>query len=189
MKLVSKLRQVDVFFPGYSNKTDRHDIAEILLKGVLNTIYPLYFFLSLLTFWRSCSNDFRRKSFCSFWVDCCNNSSHTCSANLKSFSIPWWIQNVTTFSLYLVGMSRILSALFKWCMALSVLGDATVLYVSAIIKCTLVEAIHGSIPDKILSISSVWISARSMCSSFSDGIRSDKLSQHDRKIFCIMHRW
>jgi hypothetical protein len=42
IKLVSDLRQVGVFFPGTpvssTNETDRHDIAEILLKVVLNTI-------------------------------------------------------------------------------------------------------------------------------------------------------
>ena len=42
IKFVSDLRQVGVFFPGNpvssTNKTDRHDIAEILLKVALNTI-------------------------------------------------------------------------------------------------------------------------------------------------------
>jgi hypothetical protein len=39
IKFVSDLRQVGVFFPGNpvssTNKTDRHDIAEILLKVAL----------------------------------------------------------------------------------------------------------------------------------------------------------
>ena len=42
IKFVSDLRQVSVFFPGapvfFNNKTDRHDITEILLKVVLSTI-------------------------------------------------------------------------------------------------------------------------------------------------------
>jgi hypothetical protein len=39
MKFVSDLRQLGVCFPVSStNKTDRHDIAEILLKVALNTI-------------------------------------------------------------------------------------------------------------------------------------------------------
>jgi hypothetical protein len=42
IKFVSDLRQVCGFFPGTSvsstNKTDRHDITEILLKDALNTI-------------------------------------------------------------------------------------------------------------------------------------------------------
>jgi hypothetical protein len=42
LKFVSDLRQIDVFFPSTpvssTNKTDRHDIAELLLKVVfLNT--------------------------------------------------------------------------------------------------------------------------------------------------------
>jgi hypothetical protein len=41
-KFVSDLRQVGGFYPGTlvssTNKTDRHNIAEILLKVVLNTI-------------------------------------------------------------------------------------------------------------------------------------------------------
>ena len=37
IKFVSDLRQVSGF-PGYSNKTDRHDITEILLKVSLNAI-------------------------------------------------------------------------------------------------------------------------------------------------------
>ena len=44
IKFVSDLRQVGGFFSGTlastSNKTDRHDIAEILLKVALNTITP-----------------------------------------------------------------------------------------------------------------------------------------------------
>jgi hypothetical protein len=44
IKFVSDLRQVGGFFPGNpvssTNKTDRHDIAEILLKVALNTITP-----------------------------------------------------------------------------------------------------------------------------------------------------
>jgi hypothetical protein len=46
IKFVSDLRHVGDFF-GYSfNKTDRHDVAEILLKVALNTISqtkPVYF--------------------------------------------------------------------------------------------------------------------------------------------------
>jgi hypothetical protein len=39
MKFVSDLRQLGVCFPvSCTNKTDRHDIAEILLKVALNTI-------------------------------------------------------------------------------------------------------------------------------------------------------
>jgi hypothetical protein len=42
IKFVSDLRQVDGFSPGSPvssiNKTDRHDITEILLKVALNTI-------------------------------------------------------------------------------------------------------------------------------------------------------
>jgi hypothetical protein len=42
LKFVSDLRQADVFPPGTpvssTNKSDRHDITEILLKVVLNTI-------------------------------------------------------------------------------------------------------------------------------------------------------
>ena len=42
IKFVSDLRQVDSFAPGVpvfsSNKTDRHDVTEILLKVALNTI-------------------------------------------------------------------------------------------------------------------------------------------------------
>jgi len=42
IKFVSGLRQVGGFFPGTlvscTNKTDRHDITEILLKVALNTI-------------------------------------------------------------------------------------------------------------------------------------------------------
>jgi hypothetical protein len=42
IKFVSDLRQVGGFFPGtpvsFTNKTDRHDINEILLKVALNTI-------------------------------------------------------------------------------------------------------------------------------------------------------
>jgi hypothetical protein len=43
IKFVSKLRQVDVFFlsdtpVSPTNKTDSHDITEILLKMALNTI-------------------------------------------------------------------------------------------------------------------------------------------------------
>ena len=43
IKFVSDLRQVGGFFPpdtqvSYTNKTDRHDITEILLKVALNTI-------------------------------------------------------------------------------------------------------------------------------------------------------
>ena len=37
IKFVSDLRQVSGF-PGYSNKTDRHDLTELLLKVALNTI-------------------------------------------------------------------------------------------------------------------------------------------------------
>jgi hypothetical protein len=41
-EFVSDLRQVGGFYPGTlvssTNKTDRHNIAEILLKVVLNTI-------------------------------------------------------------------------------------------------------------------------------------------------------
>ena len=41
VKLVSDLRQIGGFSPGTpvssTNKTDRHDIAEIVLKVVLNT--------------------------------------------------------------------------------------------------------------------------------------------------------
>jgi hypothetical protein len=41
IKFVSDLRQVCAFFPVSStNKTDRHDITEILLKVALNTIKP-----------------------------------------------------------------------------------------------------------------------------------------------------
>jgi hypothetical protein len=44
IKFVSDLRQVRGFSPGTSvsctNKADRHDIAEILLKVELNTIKP-----------------------------------------------------------------------------------------------------------------------------------------------------
>jgi len=43
IKCVSDLRQVGVFFFGTpvspTNKTDRHDITEILLKVALNTIF------------------------------------------------------------------------------------------------------------------------------------------------------
>ena len=39
IKFVSDLRQVGGFFRvSFTNKTDRHDIAETLLKVVLNTI-------------------------------------------------------------------------------------------------------------------------------------------------------
>jgi hypothetical protein len=39
MKFVSDLRQLGVCFPVSStNKTDRHDIAETLLKVALNTL-------------------------------------------------------------------------------------------------------------------------------------------------------
>jgi hypothetical protein len=39
IKFVSDLRQLDVFFPVSStNKSDRHDMTEILLKVALNTI-------------------------------------------------------------------------------------------------------------------------------------------------------
>ena len=42
IKFVSDLRQVSVFLPvlpvSSTNKTDHHDIAEILLKVALNTI-------------------------------------------------------------------------------------------------------------------------------------------------------
>ena len=42
IKFVSDLRQVSSFFPGTPassiNKTDHHDIAELLLKVALNTI-------------------------------------------------------------------------------------------------------------------------------------------------------
>jgi hypothetical protein len=42
IEFVSDLRHVGVFFPGppvsSNNKTDRHDITEILLKVALNTI-------------------------------------------------------------------------------------------------------------------------------------------------------
>ena len=42
VKFVSELPQVGCFFPGTpvssTNKTDRHDITEILLKVTLNTI-------------------------------------------------------------------------------------------------------------------------------------------------------
>jgi len=42
IKFVSDLQQVGVFFPGtpisFTNETDRHDIDEILLKVMLNTI-------------------------------------------------------------------------------------------------------------------------------------------------------
>jgi hypothetical protein len=38
IKFVSDLRQVGVFPVSSTNKTDRHDIAEILLKVALNTI-------------------------------------------------------------------------------------------------------------------------------------------------------
>jgi hypothetical protein len=42
IKFVSDLRQVGVFSPttpvSYTNKTDRHDITELLLKVALNTI-------------------------------------------------------------------------------------------------------------------------------------------------------
>jgi hypothetical protein len=42
IKFVSDLRQIGVFFPGTpvssTNKADHHDITEILLKVVLNTI-------------------------------------------------------------------------------------------------------------------------------------------------------
>jgi hypothetical protein len=45
IKFVSDLRQVSEFSPGTSvsstNKTDRHNIAEILLKVVLKTILSL----------------------------------------------------------------------------------------------------------------------------------------------------
>ena len=41
IKFVSDIRQVDGFFPGSpvdtTNKTDRHDITEILLKVALST--------------------------------------------------------------------------------------------------------------------------------------------------------
>jgi len=41
IKFVSDLRQVGGFIlVPFTNKTDRHDIAEILLKVVLNTIKP-----------------------------------------------------------------------------------------------------------------------------------------------------
>jgi len=44
IKFVSDLWQVDGFFPGTpvssTNKTDRHDITEILLKVALNNITP-----------------------------------------------------------------------------------------------------------------------------------------------------
>jgi hypothetical protein len=44
IKFVSDLRQVGGFNPGHpvssTNKTDRHNIAEILLKVTLNTIKP-----------------------------------------------------------------------------------------------------------------------------------------------------
>jgi hypothetical protein len=43
IKLVSDLQHVTGFSPGTlvssTNKTDHHDITEILLKGVMNTIY------------------------------------------------------------------------------------------------------------------------------------------------------
>ena len=46
IKFDSDLRQVDGFSPGtpvsYTNKTDRHDITEILLKVALNTIKQTY---------------------------------------------------------------------------------------------------------------------------------------------------
>ena len=42
IKFASDLQQVGVFFPGtpvsFTNKNDRHDIDEILLKVMLNTI-------------------------------------------------------------------------------------------------------------------------------------------------------
>ena len=38
IKFVSALRQVSGFLQTSTNKSDRHDIAEILLKVVLNTI-------------------------------------------------------------------------------------------------------------------------------------------------------
>jgi len=44
IKFVSDLRQVSVFFKGtpisFTNKTDCHDITEILLKAALNTVNP-----------------------------------------------------------------------------------------------------------------------------------------------------
>ena len=41
IKFVSEFRQVSGFIPVSStNKTDRHDITEILLKGALNTKKP-----------------------------------------------------------------------------------------------------------------------------------------------------
>jgi hypothetical protein len=46
IKFVSDLQQVDGFFPdtpvSTTNKTDRHDITEILLKVALNTINQPY---------------------------------------------------------------------------------------------------------------------------------------------------
>ena len=46
IKFVSDLRQVGGFPPGLpvssTNKTDRHDITEILLKVALNIITPLH---------------------------------------------------------------------------------------------------------------------------------------------------
>ena len=45
IKFVSDLQQVGGFFPGTpvssTNKTDRYDITDILLKVALNTINPL----------------------------------------------------------------------------------------------------------------------------------------------------
>ena len=44
IKFVSYLRQIGVFFPGtpvsFTNKTDHHNITEILLKVAYNTIKP-----------------------------------------------------------------------------------------------------------------------------------------------------
>jgi hypothetical protein len=53
IKFVSDLWQVDDFSPVSStNKTDRHDVTEILLKVLLNTItLPLNYFLPCLKNW------------------------------------------------------------------------------------------------------------------------------------------
>ena len=79
IKFVSDLQQVDGFFPdtpvSTTNKTDRHDITEILLKVALNTINQPYLAIQ----W----NMYAKYKTKSFLLQFINGKSMSCYLNNK----------------------------------------------------------------------------------------------------------
>ena len=112
IKFVSHLWQVGGFLRFFfTNKTDHHEITEILLKKALNTIiipyYPwiprLIFSITIIPFWASFNNNWIYYSFWSFTIKLWSPPTFSIINNIPTFSI---INNLMYTGLSIKGGTR-----------------------------------------------------------------------------------